>query len=79
MSEKKRKPIAPYMAVGLSTVVYGIVQRKHIKYNLKTVEENIHAAVSMVEYQYACQVIALAEGALTGLPMRPLICPTLLL
>jgi len=41
MSEEKRKPIAPYMAVGLSTVVYGIAQRKHIKYNLKTVEENI--------------------------------------
>jgi len=53
MSEKKREPIAPYMAVGLSTVVYGIAQRKHIKYNLKTVEHpcgRLHG-----QHQYACQ------------------------
>src|SRR5207244_8354899 len=25
------KPVAPYMAVGLSTIVYGIAERKHIK------------------------------------------------
>jgi hypothetical protein len=30
MSENNRKPVAPYMAIGLSTVVYGIAKRKHI-------------------------------------------------
>jgi hypothetical protein len=28
-----KKPVAPHMAVGLSTVVYGIAERKHIKIN----------------------------------------------
>ena len=41
MSENEKKPVAPYMAVGLSTVVYGIAERKHIKVNLETIEENI--------------------------------------
>jgi len=41
MSENTEKPIAPYMAIGLSTVVYGIAERKHIKVNLETIEENI--------------------------------------
>ena len=41
MSENDKKPVAPYMAVGLSTVVYGIAERKHIKVNLATIEENI--------------------------------------
>ncbi len=27
-------PIAPYMAIGLSTVAYGIADRRHIKHNL---------------------------------------------
>ena len=66
MSLKDRKPVAPYMAVGLSTVVYGIAERKHIKRNLETIEENIHAAVSMVNINMPVKVIALAEGALTG-------------
>ncbi len=48
MSENTKKLVAPYMAIGLSTVVYGIAERKHIKINLETIEENIHAAVSMV-------------------------------
>ena len=41
MSEIEKKPVAPYMALGLSTVVYGIAERKHIKINLETIEENI--------------------------------------
>jgi len=41
MSENEKKPVAPYMAVGLSTVVYGIAERKHIKVNLETIAENI--------------------------------------
>ncbi len=66
MPKKKKKPVAPYMAVGLSTVVYGIADRKHIKINLATIEDNIHAAVSMVNINMPVRLIALAEGAMTG-------------
>lgn len=61
-----RRPVAPYMAVGLSTVVYGVAKRSHIKENLKTIEDAIHAAVSMVNINMPVKIIALAEGALTG-------------
>ena len=66
MPEKDKKPVAPYMAIGLSTIVYGIAERKHIKCNLETIVENIHAAVSMVNINMPVKLIALAEGALTG-------------
>ena len=66
MGNSKKQPIAPYMAVGLSTVVTGISERKHIRVNLQTIEENIHAAVSMVNINMPVKLIALAEGALTG-------------
>lgn len=59
-------PIAPYMAIGLSTVAYGIADRSHIKRNLEIIEETIHAAVSMVSINMPVKVISLAEGALTG-------------
>src|SRR6185503_13074373 len=65
MTETK-KPIAPYMAVGLSTVVYGMAERKHIQRNLEIIEDNIHAAVSMVNINMPVKLIALAEGAMTG-------------
>ena len=61
-----KKPIAPYMAIGLSTAITGIANRKHIKYNLENIEECIHAAISMVNINMPVKVIALAEGALTG-------------
>ena len=60
------KPIAPYMAVGLSTVVHGIGERKHIDRNLQIVEDAIHAAVSIIGINMPVKMIALAEGALTG-------------
>ena len=60
------KPVAPYMAIGLSTVIYGIAERRHIRHNLETIEEAIHASVSMVNINMPVRVIALAEGALTG-------------
>ncbi len=60
------KPIAPYMAIGVSTVAYGIAERKHIKHNLETIEETIHATVSMVNTNMPVKIISLAEGALTG-------------
>ena len=66
MSETPRKPIAPYMAVGLSTVVYGVAERNHIKRNLEIIEDNIHAAVSIVNINMPVKLIALAEGAMTG-------------
>ena len=36
------------MAVGLSTIVYGIAERKHIAVNLDTIEDAFHAAMSTV-------------------------------
>lgn len=59
-------PVAPYMAVGLSTVIYGVAARRHIRNNLETIEEAIHAAVSMVNINLPVRLIALPEGALTG-------------
>ena len=59
-------PIAPYMAIGLSTIVHGIAERKHIMVNLDNIEENIHAAVDIVDINMPVKLIALAEGALTG-------------
>ena len=64
--EPTSKPVAPYLAVGLSTIVYGVAERKHIKVNLDTIEDNIHAAMSMVNINMPVKLIALAEGALTG-------------
>lgn len=65
-AEVTRKPISPYMAIGLSTVVYGISKRSQIKYNLENIENGIHAAMSVVNINMPVKIIALAEGALTG-------------
>ncbi|MCI0636507.1 MAG: hypothetical protein L0206_21700, partial [Actinobacteria bacterium] len=62
----ERKPVAPYLAVGLSTVVYGVAERKHIRWNLDTIEDGIHAAMSMIGINMPVRLVALAEGALTG-------------
>lgn len=64
MNEKK--PIAPYMALGLSTVVYGISERAEIKRNLDHIENCIHAAVSTCNINMPIKIVALPEGALTG-------------
>ena len=61
-----RKPIAPYLALGLSTVVRSIERREQIAENLDVIEEGIHAAVSVVGINMPVKLIALAEGALTG-------------
>ena len=60
------QPIAPYLAVGLSTVVHGVGERKHIKQNLAVIEDGIHAAMSVIGINMPVRLIALAEGALTG-------------
>ncbi|MDL2253924.1 hydrolase [Ruminococcaceae bacterium OttesenSCG-928-I18] len=64
MSEKK--PIAPYLAIGLSTVAYGISKREDIKRNLDNIENIIHAAISTCNINMPIKIVALAEGALTG-------------
>ena len=67
MTDKKpSKPIAPYLAIGLSTVIHGIAPRSHIRHNLENIEEAIHAAVSITNINMPVKLIALAEGALTG-------------
>ena len=63
---KAPRSVAPYLAVGLSTVIYGISERKQIRHNLENIEEVIHAAVSMVNINMPVKIVALAEGALTG-------------
>jgi predicted amidohydrolase len=65
-TKKKQQPVAPYMAVGLSTVVHGIGSRKDIDRNLDIIEDAIHAAVSIIGINMPVRMIALAEGALTG-------------
>src|SRR5665811_2231210 len=62
----ERTPVAPYLAVGLSTVVYGIGKREHITENLKIIEDGIHASMSVVSINMPVKLMALAEGALTG-------------
>jgi predicted amidohydrolase len=66
MSDSNPRPVAPYMALGLSTVAYCTAERRHIKHNLETIEDVIHAAISMTNINAPVKLIALAEGALTG-------------
>src|SRR5581483_4257146 len=58
--------VAPYYAIGLSTVVYGTSRRGHIARNLETIVDGIHAMISMVNINLPVKLVALAEGALTG-------------
>ena len=66
MTVSNRKPISPYLALGLSTIAYGIAERKHIRKNLEIIEEAIHASVSIANVNMPIKLICLAEGALTG-------------
>ncbi len=61
-----RKPIAPYMAIGISTPAYGIAERQHIATNLNIIEDCIRGAIETVNINMPVKVVALAEGALTG-------------
>ena len=65
-TEKERKPVAPYLAIGVSTVVHGIGSRADIAQNLDIVEDAIHAAMGIISINMPVKLIALAEGALTG-------------
>jgi predicted amidohydrolase len=66
MISNSRKPVAPYLALALSTIVTGVASRRHIKYNLETIEEAIHAGMSICGINMPVKLIVLAEGALTG-------------
>ena len=59
-------PVAPYLAVGISTVVHGVGRRADIGRNLDTIEDAIHAGMSIVGINMPIRLLALAEGALTG-------------
>jgi predicted amidohydrolase len=64
--QERRTPIAPYLALGISTVVHGIGSRKDIGRNLRVIEDAIHAGISIVNINMPVRLVALAEGALTG-------------
>lgn len=61
-----RKPVPPYLSIGLSTVVYGISERKDIARNMRIIEDAIHGSVSICNINMPVKIVALAEGALTG-------------
>jgi len=64
--KSQHTPVAPYIAIGLSTVVHGVGRRKDITRNLDIIEDGIHASMSVVSINLPVKIIALAEGALTG-------------
>lgn len=66
MGAENGTPVAPYLTVGLSTVVRNIARRSQIQANLDVIEDTIHAAVSTVSINMPVKLLALAEGALTG-------------
>jgi predicted amidohydrolase len=65
-AQPETRPVAPYLAIGLSTVIHGIANRAHIHYNLETIEESVHAAIAMTNVNMPVKLLTLAEGALTG-------------
>src|ERR1700761_697212 len=62
VSRRTREHVAPYMAVGISTVVHGIGSRRDIERNLRIVEDGIHAAVSIIGINMPGRLMALAQG-----------------
>src|SRR6195256_5022254 len=66
VNETAQQQVAPYIAVGLSTIVHGVGSRKDIERNLRIIEDGIHAAVAIIGINMPVKLIALAEGALTG-------------
>ena len=64
--QEGRKPIAPYMAVGISSIAYNVSKPADIARNLDNIEMCIAAAVETVNINMPVKLVALAEGALTG-------------
>ncbi|MFF9403413.1 hypothetical protein [Streptomyces sp. NPDC014744] len=70
-------PIAPYMAIGSPAIVHGIGARDHIARNLDTIEETIHAAVSITGINLPVRLTSPAQGARSpASPTRSSICRT---
>lgn len=65
-AKKKRKPVPPYQAIGLSTVVHGVCERSQIRKNLNNIEDAFRGAVEISNINMPVKIVALAEGALTG-------------
>ena len=67
-SEKpeQRKPVPPYLAIGLSTTARGIGKRSDIMRNIDHIENMIHGAMFVVSINMPVKIMALAEGALSG-------------
>lgn len=65
-SHSDKKPIAPYMAIGISTVAYGISKRADIKRNLDNITDSIVGAIETVDINMPVKIVALTEGALNG-------------
>ncbi len=63
---KEKKPIPPYLAIGLSTTCRGISKRSDIKRNLQHIENMIHGAMFVVSINMPIKIITLAEGAISG-------------
>lgn len=61
-----KKPIAPYLCIGLSTIAYNVSKRTDIKRNLDNIENCIVGAIETVNINMPVKIVALAEGALTG-------------
>lgn len=67
MSNDIRKTtIAPYIALGISTVAYNISCREDIRRNLDNIEMCITAAIETVDINMPVKIVSLAEGAMTG-------------
>ena len=63
---KPRKPIAPYLAIGLSTTCRGISKRSDIKRNLRHIENMIPTAIFVVSINMPIKIVAVAEGVIFG-------------
>ncbi|WP_024334760.1 nitrilase-related carbon-nitrogen hydrolase [Desulfotignum balticum] len=66
MKQENRKPIAPYMAIGLSTVIYGTYSKKQTWKNMDNIENAIRGAIGIADLNMPIKLIALSEGAITG-------------
>lgn len=61
-----RQPIAPYIALGVSTVAHGVGRRSDIARNLAIIEDTIRGSIETININMPVRLVALAEGALTG-------------
>lgn len=65
--EAERKPIAPYMAIGVSSNCRAIQKKSESIRNLKEIENAIAAAMFLMNIELPVKLIAIPEGAISGL------------